>query len=668
MRSIAEGWRQLFLVPRKFEPVEREEAFLAHHCARFAALRRGSGALGILMWCGFLALDIILWRMEPTYAHSASWLIGLRVLGMPIFVLILLGALSRRFETDEAFATRMVIGVTLVLAMFISTRQLIAPFPFDYLYHFQGLMVALMFSFGMFRLRARQTVVVMLLITATQIAIMWLKPLEGMHVNVMSSGAVFPWLGSFLMVSVAVVGCGISVQLEVTERRSFEARQGLMMTNEAVIRRNREVERLNAALSDSKAESERHLRALVQAEEQLRADAEQRNRDKSRFLAHAVHDLKQPLQAIANALHPALQANRTGNLVKSAELVVLAQTAADAMRKQLSAILDISRLESGLIRVDLGDFELCRLIEEVVSQQLQVAGAHRVRLKYVFPAPGEIHVHSDRAFIERILLNLIGNGIKYRNPTLDDTAEVKVVTALDGERIRVEVIDNGLGIPEALLASGAIFEPFFQVNNRHPESEKGVGLGLSIVRAMVSMLPGHVLSVNSRHGEGSAFGITLPRSNGWVVRDVGVFPADCDAIDAMGLYVLLIEDDTLVRESTCALFHSHGVLHEAYDSYEAFASQVALLEREPDVLLSDFRLPAGRTAIDVVKHGRSLFPDIAVVVFSGEIGDFSGLRELPRVNFLRKPLAPEALLGAIVAGGRAPAADALAQMEGGAAG
>jgi CheY-like chemotaxis protein len=166
---------------------------------------------------------------------------------------------------------------------------------------------------------------------------------------------------------------------------------------------------------------------------------------------------------------------------------------------------------------------------------------------------------------------------------------------------------------------------------------------------MVAMLPEHSLSVRSVFGVGSTFSIELPLTNNPPPRGAAASSKLDDSLPLLaGLYVLLVEDDALVMQATSALFDAHGILYEAYDSYEHFFEQAVKLERIPDVLLSDFRLPNGKTAVDVVQHAHTLFHDIPAIIISGEISDMSELSTLSNTTLLRKPLMPIELLQALV--------------------
>jgi len=641
MHSIFRGWRQTFVMPQCFDPPAREREFLRHYSNRYAEVRLSSSTLGVMTWIAFLLMDLALYRLDPAFAEAANRLVLLHGSGV-VFMMLYFGAtcLSKRFMNDEIYASRVLLVGCILIALCILAKQSIAPFPYEYIYYVQGTIVLLIFSFSLYRLRARDVVILITVVTLLQLAVIWYRTLVDVPPEAEQTHIAYALLCSFLLMTVAVIGYGVGIQLEVAERHTFTNANELRQMNEALLQHNAEVEQL-------KIDSERQLRALVDAQAMLRAEAEQRNRDKSTFLASAVHDLRQPLQAISNSLHPATLAIQSEDRARTTQLITLAQTAADTMRKQLSAILNLSRLESGLIRAELSNFELTGLISEVIAQQMQVAQESHVTLQCELAPDQQVYVRSDRAFIERILLNLIGNGIKYREPSRQDPTVSIELTALPGQ-VRISVFDNGLGIAPEHIANGTIFEPFFQANNPHPESEKGVGLGLSIVRAMIANLAGHSIEVDSQLGRGSCFSLTMPISalppQQELMRQV-VFSET--TAELKHRYVILVEDDTLVRQSTEAVFDAAGLRYESYDAYESFFAGVTELERIPDAIVSDFRLPNQRTAIDVIAYARLLFPDIGSVVFSGEIGLSEARSSLPDTILVGKPLPPNELLHAI---------------------
>jgi two-component system, sensor histidine kinase len=228
-----------------------------------------------------------------------------------------------------------------------------------------------------------------------------------------------------------------------------------------------------------------------------------------------------------------------------------------------------------------------------------------------------------------------------------------VVLRPSATQLQVEIVDNGIGIEAEHLQSGAIFKPFFQASHQRCESEKGVGLGLSIVHAMIELLPGHRLELNSVQGQGTRLAITLPWADSASARPAATAEAASLAAawpaapaDALrGVYVLYVEDDDLVRSATCALFEAYGLLYEAASSLAHLRSLLQDIERRPDLVISDYRLPGGKTAADVAEMVHQSDPDVPMLILTGE-----GLQDEPRTphwTTLRKPVAAPHLLATI---------------------
>ncbi|BFO56457.1 MULTISPECIES: 7TM diverse intracellular signaling domain-containing protein [Comamonadaceae] len=448
---------------------------------------------------------------------------------------------------------------------------------------------------------------------------------------------VAPQIGS----AMAVLLFSLALAHRLLEERRHQARATEML-------------RMNEALASDMRAAQERATALLELKDRLRLEAERRDRDKSRFLADAVHDLRQPLQAIGNALDPIGASIRSGRTEAALGLVDMATRASATMRSQLSAILDLSRLESGWVQAELSDFDLAALVRETAEQHRSVALATQVRVETVLPGPRPVFVRSDPHFLQRILTNLIGNGIKYRSASAGRQSRVALVLerAGAGGAVRLAVQDNGIGIPRDVLDSGILFRPFFQIEGRHAEAEKGVGLGLSIVSAMLGLLPGHGLSIASTVGAGSTFTLDIPPSAAAAVLEALPVPeaaAQEDIDTVSGQYVVVVEDDALVRATLAALFGAHGVLYEAWSCIDEMRDALPALERAPDVLLSDYRLPDGKTALDAVALLRGHWPDVPAIVLTGEaLGPAPGIA-LRGVSLCYKPIAPLDLLRRIAA-------------------
>ena len=402
----------------------------------------------------------------------------------------------------------------------------------------------------------------------------------------------------------------------------------------------------NAALKEALKLSEARSRSIAQMKEKLRRAAEERNTEKSKFLAQAVHDLKQPLQAISIAVTPIQSLlERTPNR-QVEELIDVVIRAAKVMRNQVSGLLDLSRLESGFIRPQPERIRLRAFIKPLLDPLETFSRDLGVEME-VFPDEGEaVHVCSDPNLLRQILTNLISNAVKYADPAKAPHCKVSISWRIQAHQVCITVADNGVGIDPQHLADRAIFQPFFQINNTLSEGEKGVGLGLSIVSAALALMPDHAIGVESCPGEGSTFTLTVPRADG--PTDAGEILAlqqESELTDLAGKYVVLVDDDLLIRRSIVALFDHHNILHDEFCSAADLASRMATLERLPDVLLSDYRLPDNKTALDVMALMSEVWPHVPTVVVTGDAAAAATLSERSDVvGVLHKPVSPTELL------------------------
>lgn len=383
--------------------------------------------------------------------------------------------------------------------------------------------------------------------------------------------------------------------------------------------------------------------ALVALKEDAKVRAERENMEKSKFLADAAHDLRQPMQALTNLLEAATHAIERSDQERSHELLRDAQTALRMARTSFNAILDISRLESGFVEADYTSFDVGELIEEVLAP-LRIAATERSVQLQVRPSRKGSVVRSDRHLLGRVLTNLISNAIKYSDPAKGQRAFVLVGTVYLPSRMRVDIIDNGIGIAKRHWDN--IFKPFFQIDNSARNREKGLGLGLSIVKAIMLILAQHRIDMRSVENRGTRFSLDLPR--GEEAAPLRLVKDRTDAApDLSGLYVIYVEDDVLVRSSTAALLQEYRILHETVGSFSELEARIKFVERMPDLIISDYRLPDGRTAKDVSRLIVQHFdPGIPIIVVSGEALVSSDPEFKPTV-VLTKPVSPATLFATI---------------------
>ena len=645
LSDISGAWPDGF--PRRFEP-EQERAYGQWLNRRLMSVRKVVTLVGTATWCSFLLWDYALAQAAPAYAAVMSWILMLRVVvAAGLLMAYTLFVSSERVLTEAGYADRMILWASVFVYLGLSFIVGIMPAPYDQLYGFTGLALVSAFSFGLFGLSARAAVWLALwqttALSATMIWCTTRKPtVMPTAVTQQFSVSAIVLLGLFI-----AVGCMVCWLFELISRRSFLDQQALAVQNEEIRRHGLELQRLHDALAVSSAEAQERLQAVIRLKERLHQEAEARNHERAQFMASAVHDLRQPVQAIMAAMYPVSRAIERGDQATVAQLLQLSHQATHFLQDQLTGMLEIARLESGRVQPELGWVDLRSLVKEMVDAFSAQAQSEGVRLCLERPAEA-CWVHSDAQFLRRILGNLISNGIKYRRAEAEEGAWVRVMLSCDAGHVEVQVVDNGLGISKDLLDQGLIFQPFFQANNLLAQAEKGVGLGLAVVQKLLALLSGHALAVRSDLGRGSCFALSMPHAAQGVDASTLSLADEVDLSALAGLYVLLVEDDAIVRESLQRMLQGVGVLCESFADHDTLAEAASGLERCPDVLISDFRLPAGRTALDVRRVVRTVWPQVPLVVLSGESLDAETQPELHGVSLLRKPAAVADVLRTLV--------------------
>ena len=636
--NLAQRLRQTLLdmatPPRSLASSQLEAAFLADHCYRYSLHRRVAAILGFFADMAYIALDYVYAGGDPVFAPVLDPVVTNRILTGLLLLPFIALMYHPRFERDERFATRVLMVGVLVQFAFYCRGFLLAPYPYDGMYFFMGMFICLIFGFSMLRLRARPALLFMALALVMAVATFAISGQLKQDMLDSPSAQIYTGVATSFLVLLTIMSSVVNNLIERSERAAFARADELATT----LRRMREAE-------------ETRLRAEADAAQQhsLREAAERRSREKSQFIAAAVHDLRQPIQAIGNALEPGRWALERMDLAGVQQMLDLATTAAKLMGDQLGDVLELSRLESGLIKVDLTDFDCLPVLQGVCMQLSDQARRYGVRVDLP-STPGPLMVRSDRNFFNRIVQNVLANGIKFRDTGKAERPWVVIKLAPGVEFLRIEVEDNGVGIAPELLRDGDIFKPFFQARRRRLDDEKGVGLGLSIVQTMLTLLPDHRLTVRSELGVGSCFAFEVPCSavgDSSPARSVAMSD-DSSRADGLlrGVRVLYVEDDDLVRMATVALLGSHGA--ECFE-----AASVADLERllpqlgqAPNLILSDYRLPDGKTADDVIAAAERVFGQLPILIITGE-PTIQERRE-PNRYHLHKPLSPRALVQALI--------------------
>ena len=362
-----------------------------------------------------------------------------------------------------------------------------------------------------------------------------------------------------------------------------------------------------------------------------RDEAEQANVAKTKFLAAASHDLRQPLQAL-NLFVFALDGKEDDPEKK--EIISLIRNSLDSLKELLNTLLDISKLEAGVVHPQVRDFSISSVMERMTTEMEPVAWKHNLQIKCI---PSSANVNSDPLLLETILRNLIDNAIKYAG-----NGRVLVGCRHSGDKLRIEVWDSGPGI--AADQKDLIFNDFYQINNEARVRSQGLGLGLSIVRRLSKLL-GHEIGFSSVVGKGTGFWISVPIANeNIVVKDAHKKPID---ISGGKECIAIIEDDESVISGLVAVLEGSGYKPQVIRnlSVESIRSEMPNIAT-PDLIIADYRLDAGvtgRDAINIVK--KELGMNIPAIIITGDTAP-ERLREAKESGFdiLHKPVKPEDLL------------------------
>lgn len=357
---------------------------------------------------------------------------------------------------------------------------------------------------------------------------------------------------------------------------------------------------------------------------------------KSRFLATASHDLRQPLQALS-LLNGTLRRMPLPEDV--AEAVAQQEEALDAVKRLINALLDISKLESGAIKPQPRDFPVPALLDQLRREFATSAAQKGLRIEVCAAVD---FVHCDRALIEQMLRNLVANAIKYTNEGV-----VQLRSTRNENRVRLEVLDTGIGIPADQLPY--IFDEFFQVGVTPQARRDGYGLGLSIVQRIANLL-GVKIDVQSQAGQGSAFSIELPAANEADMQQpvASGHAAKQAGVPRQAARLLVVEDDRGVLAATRLLLVAEG-FRVVPAASRAEALQRVKEDADIDLVVTDFHLSAGETGLDVIGGLRSFLQrELPAVLVTGDTS--SSIRELQadaRLRIASKPINADELLALV---------------------
>jgi signal transduction histidine kinase/CheY-like chemotaxis protein len=392
-----------------------------------------------------------------------------------------------------------------------------------------------------------------------------------------------------------------------------------------------ELEALGDQFNSMAARLQESYAGLEGKVEERTRQLEAANQAKSRFIAAASHDLRQPLHALGLFV-----AQLQGRLraAERSQIIGRIEEALSAMNELFSALLDISKLDAGATTVNITVFPVGQLLAHA---ETTFAGAAREKKLSFRALPSDAWVKSDFILLEQILFNLITNALRYTR-----SGGVVVGCRKRGDRLRIEVWDSGIGI--AADQHDKIFGEFYRLGEPDRDRRAGLGLGLAIVDRLCRLLD-HPIEVKSTVGKGSVFAVTVP-----------VAPANKRAIEASIVprsqpslshdkLVLVIDDDPLVLEGMSGIFRKWGCRVVTADSDSKALKAATEQDDVPDLIISDYHLANGRTGIETIEWLRGeLSAQIPAFLISGDT-DPATLHEAKVKGFhlLHKPVDPMAL-------------------------
>jgi signal transduction histidine kinase/CheY-like chemotaxis protein len=374
-----------------------------------------------------------------------------------------------------------------------------------------------------------------------------------------------------------------------------------------------------------------------------KAIAEEANAAKSRFLAAASHDLRQPVHALSLFV-AAAQAQSISPETRS--LIDHIDDSVRSMGQLFNGLLDISRLDAGVVEVNRASFSLGTLVQSVARELEAQAHAKGLRLRTHAP---DIFVDSDPLLLERVLRNVVSNAVTYTT-----RGGVLIGCRRRGHLVRLEVWDSGWGI--APNEHEQIFEEFYQVGNPERDRTKGVGLGLAIVKRLTTLL-GHRLELRSRPGKGSCFAFEVP------CTDLSTKPALMRSLPTMLLpqrgsgLILVLDDELTIQIAMKTLLESWGYTVLTAGSGDEMLEHMATAAEAPRLIICDYRLRDTETGTAVVERLRAEFnDDIPAMLVTGDTApDRLREAEASGLLLLHKPVPNSKLRAAITHLTRRPA-------------
>ena len=357
------------------------------------------------------------------------------------------------------------------------------------------------------------------------------------------------------------------------------------------------------------------------------AEAEQSNVAKTRFLASASHDLRQPVQALVLYISALSMRNLDEESNVMADRMNIAVR---SLSNQLDSLLDISRLDAGVVKPEFSKMDMGELIEQICLDIEPLAS--KKLLDLVVNIPEHCYVYSDQRLLERIIRNVLDNAIKY---TERGFIRLHIEDKKTKYVLRIE--DSGSGVPSE--QQNQIFEEFYQLQNPERDRTKGLGLGLSIVKRLCRLLEIN-MNLDSEIDRGTVFEFMLEKTQ----QTFASFQKEeIQPTSLNGLDILVIDDEVSVATAM-------QVMLESRDGTARWAGDIDMAldlatERKPDILISDFRLRGTENGISAIEQLREIYPNLPAILISGDTAPDRLIQaEKAGITFLSKPVRADELV------------------------
>ncbi|MCL4744545.1 MAG: hybrid sensor histidine kinase/response regulator [Burkholderiaceae bacterium] len=380
--------------------------------------------------------------------------------------------------------------------------------------------------------------------------------------------------------------------------------------------------------------------AQEEVERRARA-AEEAHQEKTRLLAAVSHDLRQPMVAAVFHLSALKGGLEKGDVTQAVRQANRLGESIDTLGATLDHLLTAARYDSGTEPIRIGLVELNPLLRRLEESFASDALAKGIELRIRVPER-RLMVTSDAMTLWRVLLNLVSNSVKFTHAEGREGRGVLVRVRVRDGLCRIDVADTGEGIEVKFLDD--IWQPYFQVANAERNRERGLGLGLFLVRRALDHLPNHLLTLRSAPGRGSRFSLTLPGqwvSHAEIIGEPGDAMATTDVDLLNGAYLMLIEDDRDARRAIEELFTEWGAVYSSGANVEEALKDDESANRLVDAIVSDYRLPGGRDGIQsILELRKHIGAQVPAVIITGESDLASIRRRAPAgVAVLQKPFS-----------------------------